>query len=150
MKIVLRADVEHVGQKGDIVDVADGYARNYLVPRGLALRASNGVQRQADAMRRSRDARDRRARDQAQAIADQLSPNIRLEARAGEGGRLFGSVTNADIAAAVQAQLGVEVDRRDIALDEPLKELGVHEINVKLHPEVSATLHVEVVAGDAG
>jgi len=147
MKIVLRADVEHVGQKGDIVDVADGYARNFLVPRGLALRASTGVQKQADAMRRSRDARDNREREAAQAIADQLAPTVRLEARAGEGGRLFGSVTTADIAAAVQAQLGVAVDRRDIALDEPLKELGEREIDVKLHRDVSATLRVEVVAG---
>ena len=147
MKIVLREDVEHVGQKGDIVDVADGYARNFLVPRGLALRASKGVQKQADAMRRSRDARDNREREAAQAIADQLAPTVRLEARAGEGGRLFGSVTTADIAAAVHAQLGVEVDRRDIALDEPLKELGEREIDVKLHRDVSATLRVEVVAG---
>ena len=97
-------------------------------------------------MRRSRDARDSRAREAAQAIADQLAPTVRLEARAGEGGRLFGSVTTADIAAAVQAQLGVEVDRRDIALDEPLKELGEREIDVKLHRDVPATLRVEVVA----
>jgi large subunit ribosomal protein L9 len=146
MKIVLRADVEHVGQKGDIVDVADGYARNFLVPRGLALRATAGVEKQADAMRRSRDARDRHAREAAQAIAEQLAPTIRVEARAGEGGRLFGSITASDIAAAVKAQLGVDVDRRDISLDEPLKELGVSELVVKLHREVSATLRVEVVS----
>lgn len=146
MKVVLRDDVESLGHKGDLVDVADGYARNFLVPRGLALRASKGVQKQADAMRRSRDARDNREREAAQAIANQLAPTVRLEARAGEGGRLFGSVTTADIAAAVQAQLGVEVDRRDISLDEPLKELGEREIDVKLHRDVSATLRVEVVA----
>src|ERR1700690_867150 len=144
MKVVLRADVENLGQKGDIVDVADGYARNFLVPRGLALRATSGIQKQADAMRRSRDARDRHAREAAQAIADQLAPTIRIEARAGEGGRLFGSVTSVEIAAAVLAQLGVEVDRRDIALDEPLKELGVTELVVRLHREVTATLRVEV------
>ncbi len=146
MKIVLRADVEHVGQKGDIVDVADGYARNFLVPRGLALRATSGIQKQADAMRRSRDARDRHAREAAQAIADQLAPTVRIEARAGEGGRLFGSVTSSDVAAAVKAQLGVEVDRRDIALDEPLKDLGIAELVVRLHRDVSATLRVEVVS----
>src|SRR5436309_15192589 len=111
MKIVLRADVDHVGQKGDIVDVADGYARNFLVPRGLALRASTGVQKQADAMRRNRDARDTREREAAQAIADQLAPTVRLVARAGDGGRLVGSVTTADLAAAAHAQLGGEVDR---------------------------------------
>src|ERR1700690_1972817 len=146
MKVVLRADVEHVGQKGDIVDVADGYARNFLVPRGLALRATAGVQKQADAMRRGRDARDRHEREAAQAIASQLAPTIRVEARAGEGGRLFGSITSSDIAAAVKAQLGVDVDRRDIALAEPLKELGVSELVVKLHREVAATLRVEVVS----
>jgi large subunit ribosomal protein L9 len=146
VKIVLREDVEHLGQKGDLVDVADGYARNFLVPRGLALRATTGIQKQAGAMRRNRDARDRRDREAAQAIADQLTPTIQLKARAGEGGRLFGSVTSSDIAAAVHEQLGIEVDRRHIALDEPLKELGVSELVIRLHPEVSATLHVEVVA----
>ena len=146
MKVVLRADVEHLGQKGDLVDVADGYARNFLVPRGLALRATSGIQKQADAMRRNRDARDRREREAAQAIADQLAPTIQIQARAGEGGRLFGSVTSSDIAAAVQAQIGIEVDRRHIALDEPLKELGVSDLVVRLHPEVTATLRVEVVA----
>jgi large subunit ribosomal protein L9 len=146
MKIVLRADVEHVGQKGDIVDVADGYARNFLVPRGLALRATSGIQKQAGAMRRSRDARDRHEREAAQAIADQLTPTIRLEARAGEGGRLFGSVTSSDVAAAVKAQLGIDVDRRDIAMDEPLKELGISELVVRLHRDVTATLRVEVVS----
>jgi large subunit ribosomal protein L9 len=147
MKVVLRADVEHLGQKGDLVDVADGYARNFLVPRGLALRATAGIQKQADAMRRNRDARDTRERETAQAIADQLTPTIQIQARAGEGGRLFGSVTSSDIAAAVLAQLGVDVDRRHITLDEPLKELGVSEVAVRLHPEVTATLHVEVVSG---
>lgn len=147
MKVVLRTDVEHVGEKGDIVEVADGYARNFLVPRGLALRATAGIQKQADAMRRSRDARDRRDREAAQAIADQLTPTIRIEARAGEGGRLFGSVTSMDIAEAVQAQLGVAVDRRDITLAEPLKELGASDVVVRLHRDVTATLHVEVVSG---
>ena len=147
MKVVLRADVEHLGQKGDLVDVADGYARNFLVPRGLALRATSGIAKQADAMRRNREARDRRDREAAQAIADQLNaPTIQIQARAGEGGRLFGSVTSTDIAAAVQAQIGIEVDRRNIALDEPLKELGASDLVVRLHPDVTATLRVEVVA----
>ncbi len=148
MKVVLRSDVDNLGKKGDLVDVADGYARNFLVPRGLALRATTGIQKQADAMRRNRDARDRRDRESAQAVADRLSAGtIQLGARAGEGGRLFGSVTSADIAEAVLAQLGVTVDRRAISLEEPLKELGPAELVVRLHPEVSATLHVEVVAG---
>jgi large subunit ribosomal protein L9 len=147
MKIVLRQDVENVGHKGDLVDVADGFARNYLVPRGLALRASPGIQKQADAMRRSRDARDRRDREAAEAIATQLSGRaVTLNARAGEGGRLFGSVTTSDIAEAVSAQLGVEIDRRRIVLDEPLKELGAAELSVRLHPDVIAMVMVEVTA----
>ena len=125
MKVVLRADVEHVGQKGDIVEVADGYARNFLVPRGLALTATTGIQKQADAMRRSRDARDRRDREAAQAIADQLT-HPRSGSRPGRA-RAAGCSARSrrpTSPAAVHAQLGVEVDRRDIALDEPLKELG--------------------------
>ena len=147
MKIVLRTDVENVGNKGDLVDVADGFARNYLVPKGFALPASPGIQKQADAMRRSRDAKDRRDRESAEAIAVQLSGRtVTVEARAGEGGRLFGSITAADIADAVQAQLGVEIDRRRIALDEPLKELGPAELAVRLHSDVTAMVTVEVTA----
>jgi large subunit ribosomal protein L9 len=147
MKIVLRTDVENVGNKGDLVDVADGLARNYLVPKGLALRATPGIQKQADAMRRNRDAKDRRDREAAEGVAAQLSGRtVTLYARAGEGGRLFGSVTSADIADAVQSQLAVQVDRRKIVLDEPLKELGPAELAVRLHPDVVAMLVVEVTA----
>lgn len=147
MKIVLREDVENLGKKGDLVDVADGYARNYLVPRGLALRATTGIQKQADAMRRNRDAKDRRAREAAEAVASQLSGRtVTITARAGEAGKLFGSITAADIAEAVQGQLGVEIDRRRIGLDEPLKELGSVELPVRLHPDVTAQVTVEVSA----
>jgi large subunit ribosomal protein L9 len=147
MKVVLRADVENVGNKGDLVDVADGFARNYLVPKGFALPATPGIQKQADAMRRSRDAKDRRDREAAEAVAAQLSGRtVAVGARAGAGGRLFGSVTSADIADAVKSQLGVEIDRRRIALDEPLKELGPAELAVRLHADVTAMLLVEVTA----
>jgi large subunit ribosomal protein L9 len=147
MQIVLRDDVENLGRKGDMVVVADGYARNYLVPRGLAIPATKGAQKQADAMRRNREAQDRRSREGAEALAAKLtSGTIELKARAGEGGRLFGSVTSADIADAVNAQLGVELDRRRIDLDEPLKELGEVELRVRLHPDVDAQLRVAVVA----
>ena len=114
MKIVLRDDVDNLGQKGDLVDVADGYARNFLVPRGLALQGDGREsQKQADAMRRNRDARERRDREAAQAIAAQFEGRtIAIKARAGGEGRLFGSVTSADIADAVQKQTGVEIDRR--------------------------------------
>ena len=148
MKIVLRADVENLGHKGDLLEVADGYARNYLVPRGLALKASKGIVKQAEAMRRSRDARDARDRAGAEEIATRLAgAKIEVKARAGEGGKLFGSVTSSDLTDAVLAQTGVELDRRKIELAEPLKELGAAEVAVRLHPDVSTALQVEVVAG---
>ena len=146
MRVVLRDDVENIGRKGDLIEVTDGFARNYLVPRGLAMKATKGVVQQADAMRRNREARDARDREAAQALADQLSGRrIELRARAGEGGRLFGSVTSADVADAVRAQTGVELDRRKTQLAEPLKELGAVEVPVKLHSDVEVTLTVDVV-----
>jgi large subunit ribosomal protein L9 len=147
MKVVLRDDVDKLGQKGDVVDVADGYARNFLVPRGLAIKAENGAVRQAEAMRRNRSARELRDREAAQTLADRLvGKTLSVPARAGEGGKLFGSITAADIAAALQAQFGVELDRRRLGLEEPLKELGTVELPVRLHPDVVATLTIEVVA----
>ncbi len=149
MRIVLRDDVDNLGKKGEVVDVADGYARNFLVPRGLALKASAGSQKQADAMRRNRVARDRRERESADALAAQFAGRtISIKARAGGEGRLFGSVTASDIAEAVQKQTGAEIDRRKLALDEPLKELGGVDVQVRLHPDVVATVHVEVEAAD--
>jgi large subunit ribosomal protein L9 len=147
MKIVLREDVETLGHKGDLVDVADGYARNFLVPRGLAMKATRGVVAQAEAMRRNRSARDERDRADAQEMATKLTAKpITVVARAGEGGKLFGSITAADIAAAAGTQLGVELDRKTIALAEPLKELGPVEVSVRLHADVEAAVTVEVVA----
>lgn len=146
MKVVLRDDVENIGRKGDLIEVTDGFARNFLVPRGLAMKATKGVVQQAEAMRRNREARDARDREAAQALADQLTgKRIELRARAGEGGRLFGSVTSADVADAVRAQTGVELDRRKTQLAEPLKELGAVEVPVKLHADVEVTLTVDVV-----
>jgi large subunit ribosomal protein L9 len=147
MKIVLREDVEHLGRKGDLLEVADGYARNYLVPRGLAMKATRGVVTQADAMRRNRTARDARDREAAEELASRLAASrLQVPARAGEGGKLFGSVTNADVADALRNQAGIELDRRSIELTEPIKELGAAEVPVRLHPDVTAALHIEVVA----
>ena len=148
MKVVLREDVDHLGHKGDLLDVAEGYARNFLVPRGLAMRATKGVVAQADAMRRNRQARDVRDRAAAEELAGRLAAtSVRITVRAGEGGKLFGSVTASDLADALQSETGIEVDRRVIELDEPIKELGPREVPVRLHPDVSATLRVEVAAG---
>jgi large subunit ribosomal protein L9 len=146
VKVVLRADVENVGKKGDVLDVADGYGRNYLVPRGLALVASKGVAAQAAAMRRSRDLRDARDRESAEAVArDLVSAVIRIPAKAGAEGRLFGSVTAADVVDAVKAQTGVELERRRLHLGEPIKSLGTHQLPVKLHADVEFLVTVEVV-----
>jgi large subunit ribosomal protein L9 len=147
VKVLLRADVDNLGKKGDLVDVADGYARNYLVPRGLAMKATAGIRSQAGAMRRNRDARDRREREAAQAVAAQFEGRtIAIKARAGPEGRLFGSITSVDIAEAVEKQTGAEIDRRKIDMAEPLKELGGFDLPVRLHPEVVANVHVEVEA----
>lgn len=147
MKLVLRTDVDQVGKKGDIVEVADGYARNFLVPKGLAFAASAGVEAQATAMRRSRDVRDATDRAAAQEVATSLVPKvITITARAGAEGKLFGSVTTTEIAEAVSAQAGVELDRRQLHLDEPIKTLGTHLVPAKLHAEVEFPITVEVVA----
>jgi large subunit ribosomal protein L9 len=145
VKIVLRADVDNLGHKGDLVEVAPGYARNYLVPKGLAMAASPGVTKQAEAMRRSRQVRDLREKEGAEATARQLAAKrVEIKARAGEGGRLFGSVTSADIAEAVEAQTGIKLDRRKLSV-EPIKSLGTHEVPVRLHGEVEVPLTIEVV-----
>ena len=146
MKVVLRADVEGVGKKGDILQVADGFARNYLIPKGRAIRATAGVEAQAGAMRRSAALREAKAREQAEAVARALVPVvIRIPARAGKEGRLFGSVTAADVSDAVAAQAGVELDRRALRMDQPIRALGAYEVGVKLAGDVEFRLNVEVV-----
>jgi large subunit ribosomal protein L9 len=147
MKVVLRDDVNGVGKRGDIVDVADGFARNYLLPGGQALKATDGIATQAASMRRARDLRDAKDREGAEAIARKLVPLvIKIPARAGSEGRLFGSVTTIDVVAAVRDQAGIDLDRRKLLSDEPIKALGTHEVGVRLHADVEFRLTVEVVA----
>ena len=148
MKILLRADVADVGKKGDIVDVADGYGRNYLVPKGLAIKANPGVVDQAASMRRSRDLKDAKDRGAAELVAKALVPAvITVKAKAaGSEGRLFGSVTLADVADAVAAQTGIELDRKKMHLAEPIKTVGTHHVPVKLHADVEFPITVEVTA----
>jgi large subunit ribosomal protein L9 len=146
MKVVLRADVARLGKRGDIVEVRDGYARNHLVPGGLAMIATDGISEQAASMRRSRDRRDARDREQAQGVAQRLVPAvITIPARAGREGRLFGSVTSADVVDAVEAQTGIRLDRRRLLDSEPIKVLGTHEVPVRLHSDVEFRLTVDVV-----
>lgn len=145
MKVILRSDVADVGRKGDVLDVSDGYARNFLVPKGLALKATEGAVAQAASMRRARDIKEARDRESAQEIARRLTPTvIRIPARAGAEGRLFGSVTAADLATAVATQANILIDRRKIHLDDPIKSLGTHEVAVRLHTDVEVRLQVEV------
>jgi len=147
VKLVLRSDVDQVGKKGDIIDVSDGYGRNYLVPKGLAFPATEGIEAQATAMRRNRDVRDASDRAAAQEVASRLVPKVvTIAARAGAEGKLFGSVTTTEIADAVATQTGVEVDRRQLHLTEPIKTLGTHLVPAKLHAEVEFPITVEVVA----
>jgi large subunit ribosomal protein L9 len=146
MRVVLRTDLDNLGKRGDIREVADGYARNYLLPKGHAIVAGSGLDAQATAMRRARDRRDARDREAAETIARLLVPEvIRLSARAGAEGKLFGSVTSADVVAAVSEQTGIDLDRRKLHLDDPIRTLGVHEVQVKLHSEVEFRVTIEVV-----
>jgi large subunit ribosomal protein L9 len=147
MKVLLRSDVEGVGRRGDIVEVSGGFARNYLLPEGKGLEATKGIEAQATAMRRSRDLRDSRDREAAQAKAEVLNGAVlRIEARAGGTGKLFGSVGPADVVEAARSQKGVELDRHGVDLPEPLKELGSHEVSIQLAPDVTSVITVEVVA----
>ncbi len=147
MKLILNQDVAGLGAPGDVVEVKDGYGRNYLVPRGYAQRWTKGADKQIATIRRAREVREVRDLGQAQQMKVQLaSLSVRLPARSGKGGRLFGSVTTADIVAAVTAAGGPKLDRRLLTVPAPIKALGSHTVHVKVHPEVEATLTLEVVA----
>jgi large subunit ribosomal protein L9 len=146
MKLILTQEVTGLGGPGEVVEVKDGYGRNYLVPRGLAIRWSKGGESQVEALRRGRDVRDVRDLGQAREIAGQLaSLQVSLSSRAGEGGRLFGSVTTADVVDAVSAAGGPKLDRRRLELPSAhIKTVGTHAVSVRLHPEVTASINVEV------
>jgi large subunit ribosomal protein L9 len=145
-RVILRSDLEGLGLRGDIVEVSDGHARNYLFPRGLAIVATDGAVDQAAKMRAARDQRDQSVREAAQSIASTLVPKvITLTARAGSEGRLFGSVTSSDIAAAVEAETGIVLDRRQIEA-ENIKTLGQHTVTASLHSAVSFPITIDVVA----
>lgn len=145
MRLILRSDLAGLGKRGDIVEVSSGHARNYLLPKGLAIVASDGAVNQATAMRRVRDLRDAADRESAQTVASALvAKTIVLTAKAGAEGRLFGSVTTADIAKAIHEQANISIDRRKLDV-EPIKTLGTHSVSVKLHSDVQFPVTVEVV-----
>ena len=146
MKLILTHEVNGLGAPGDVVEVKDGYGRNYLLPRGFAIKWTRGAQKQIDSIRRARAAREIRSLDEAKQIAEQLgSLKVRLNQRAGDNGRLFGSVTSTDVAEAVKAAGGPEVDKRRIQIRNPIKSVGDYTVEVRLHPEVNASLALEVV-----
>jgi large subunit ribosomal protein L9 len=146
VKLILTQEVTGLGAPGDAVEVKDGYGRNYLIPRGLAIRATRGAEKQVSALRRAREVRDVRDLGQAKEVAAELDAlKVTLTTRAGQGGRLFGSVNVGDIAAAVKAAGGPTLDKRRLELSAPIKTLGSHTVSVRVHPEVKATVVVEVV-----
>ncbi len=147
MKLILTQEVTGLGAPGDVVEVAGGYGRNYLVPRGLAMRWTRGAEKQIELIKRARAARDIRGLDDAREAAKRLAAlPVRIQVRAGNAGRLFGSVSPSDIADAVRAAGGPELDRRRIEVDTPIRTVGAHQVTVRLHTDVSATLNVTVVA----
>jgi large subunit ribosomal protein L9 len=146
MKVILTKDVQDLGSKGDIVEVADGYARNYLVPRSFAVKATDGAIRQAEGMRRAREEAARKARDDADALAQSLvGARVVVAARAGDEGKLFGSIGTADIAEAIKKFTGVEIQRGDIKPMQPIKEIGLHEVALQPHPDVEFSVTLDVI-----
>jgi large subunit ribosomal protein L9 len=148
VKLILTGDVPNLGAPGDIVEVKDGYGRNYLLPRGLAVVATRGAEKQVDAIRRARQSREIRDLGHAREVAAQLG-NLAVTVKAkaaGDSGRLFGSVTAADVVEAVRAAGGPALDRRAVELPSQIKTVGTHQVRVRLHPEVSSELDVDVVA----
>jgi large subunit ribosomal protein L9 len=145
MEVILREDIETLGKAGAVVRVKPGYARNYLLPRGLAYEATEGNKKRIAAENRAREARRAEDRAQAAALAARLEAlSLTIAAKAGEGDRLFGSVTSQDIAAALE-RAGEPVDRRRIALSAPIKTIGEHRVPVRLHADVEATVRLTVV-----
>lgn len=146
MKIILQREVQKLGTPGQVVEVADGYARNYLLPRGLAIPASKGAVKHAERLKAGHQERLRKAVAVAEEFAAQLSSQpLRLAWQAGEDGKLFGSITAQHVADELSKAVGRDIDRKRIHLDEPIRSVGTHEVRVHLHPEVNSTVTVEVV-----
>jgi large subunit ribosomal protein L9 len=150
MKVLLVQDVEHLGQAGEIKDVAGGFGRNYLIPKGFAVLATRGQIKQAEQRLAAQRRRVEVARRDAEALAARLTGvSLRFEAKVGELDRLYGSVTSADIAARIHEQVGLEIDRRKIQLDDPIKRTGIYPITIRLMSDVTPVINV-VVEGEGG
>lgn len=146
MQVILRNDVTGLGKRGDIVDVADGHARNFLLPKGHAIAATAGAVDQAARMRRSRDLKDASDRDAATTVASALVPKVITISAKAHDGKLFGSIHDSEIVAAVLEQTGIDLDRKVITIDEPIRTVGQHTVTAALHPDVSFPITLDVVA----
>jgi large subunit ribosomal protein L9 len=146
MKIILTQEVTGLGSPGDVLEVKDGYGRNYLLPQGFAIGWTKGAEKQVSLIKRARSAREIRDLDHAKEVQARLEGlKVRMSARAGDGGRLFGSITPAEVVDAVKAAGGPELDRRRLELPGTIKSIGAYEVRVKLHPEVTAKISLEVL-----
>lgn len=146
MKLILISDVAELGHRGDVVDVSDGYARNFLLPRKKAVKANQGALLQAEAIREARIEAERKAKDEAEKIATQLvGTRVVLAAQAGDEGQLYGSVSVADVVEGIRRFAGVDLDRKHVELPSPIKAIGLHEINLNLHPDVQFQVILDVI-----
>lgn len=146
MKLLLTDDVSTLGKKGDVVDVSDGYARNYLLPKGKAVKATDGAVRQAEAMRVAREESERQAKEQAERVATQLvGTRVVIAAQAGDEGKLYGSVGVADVVEGIRKFTGVEVDRKAVMLAAPIRDIGLHEVQIHLHSQVEFPITLDVI-----
>lgn len=146
MKVILQREIEKLGTPGQVVDVADGYARNFLIPKKLAMPATKGAVRHAERLRGAHEQKVQKGRTEADALAAKITAApLRVVARAGEDGRLFGSITVADVASELEKASGASIDRKQIKLPEAIRSVGTHEVVVHLHAEVNPTVTVEVV-----
>lgn len=147
MKVILLKDVKGTGKKGEVVNVSDGHARNFLIPRGLAKEATEGNLRQLKNQKAAQKRREEKELAQAKVLAEKISKlTIQFKSKAGEGGKLFGSITSKDIATELKKKHKIDIDKRKISLDSPIKELGARFVEVKVYPEVTAKLKIEVTA----
>jgi large subunit ribosomal protein L9 len=146
MKLILTSDVEELGKRGDVVDVAEGYARNFLLPRKKAVKANEGALAQAESIREARIESERKAKEDAERLATQLvGSRVVIAAQAGDEGQLYGSISPADVVEGVKRFTGIELDRSTLEIAKPIKAIGLHEINIKLHPEVQFPLTLDVI-----
>ena len=146
MKVILQQDVKALGKKGDQVEVSEGHARNFLFPRKLAVEATAGNVKTLEARKQKEADKKEQEKKQAQALGDKLSKlEVKIQAKTGDNGRLFGSITSKDIAEAIKTASGLELDKRKIDLEDPIKNLGVYPLKIKLHRDVTAEVRVSIV-----